>query len=297
MRKTKRIIGIGCISACAFILGSCGVRLDNQPNTEKNTQTNTQATTATQIQESTQTSTEGTSLTEETKVAENNNVQEQLQLIAKNKEMWIEEDFTCSYIVTDFNQDGQLEIIKSACQGTGIYTTSTIYEVEEETNELVLYERILGEYISEADIITDSAVVYYDPDNQLYHYIFNDLAKNGAAEYYENIRDWSLQNGKIIENFLAYKSTIYSGAGEEPVITCTNAEKGDKQSGTNVNSKEITEEEYYQMPETVFSGLGKKQVTMNWIMKSPEEITAMNEQEIMAMLEESWNGFHIEDVK
>ena len=293
MKRTKRIIGIGCMSACAFILGSCGMRLDNQPNiknTQPSTQVNTNTTAPTQAQLNVQPSTQATSVIEETKEIEDNNIQEQLQAIAKNKETWIEEDFTCSYIVTDFNQDGQLEIIKSACQGTGIYTTSIIYEVEKGTNNLVPYERILGEFISEADIITESAVVYYDPDSQVYHYIFHDLAKNGAAEYYENVRDWSLQDRKVVENFLAYKSTIYSGEGAEPVITCTNAEEGDKQ-------KEITEEEYNQMAETVFSGLKKKQVTMNWVMKSPEEIMAMNEQEIMAMLEESWNGFYIEDAR
>ncbi len=293
MKRTKRIIGIGCISACAFILGSCGMRLDNQPNTKNtqpSTQVNTNTTAATQAQLNVQPSTQATSVIEETKEIEDNNIQGQLQAIAKNKGTWIEEDFTCSYIVTDFNQDGQLEIIKSACQGTGIYTTSIIYEVEKGTNNLVPYERILGEFISEADIITESAVVYYDPDSQVYHYIFHDLAKNGAAEYYENVRDWSLQDRKVVENFLAYKSTIYSGEGAEPVITCTNAEEGDKQ-------KEITEEEYNQMAETVFSGLKKKQVTMNWIMKSPEEIMAMNEQEIMAMLEESWNGFYIENAR
>ena len=46
MKRTKRIIGIGCMSACAFILGSCGMRLDNQPNI-KNTQPSTQVNTNT----------------------------------------------------------------------------------------------------------------------------------------------------------------------------------------------------------------------------------------------------------
>ena len=57
------------------------------------------------------------------------NVDEQIDLIVNNYSMWTmkTDDDTnkpYSYVVTDLDQNGRLEIIASTCQGTGIYTYS-----------------------------------------------------------------------------------------------------------------------------------------------------------------------------
>ena len=220
---------------------------------------------------------------------------EQLQLIAENKDLWLgmtDEILAavepCSYAVTDLNQNGRLEIIVSSCQGTGIYTYSNIFEVNETMDGLMPYERVLEEYVSEADIITETAAVYYDSETNIYHYIFDDFSKNGAAEYFENKRDWSLQDGQIIEKFLAYKSVIYTGTDlSVPQITCRDA-------GEGTDQREITEEEYDNIEDTVFAGLDKKLAHIHWITRESASSAEMSTSEVLDMLSESWGAFFIE---
>ncbi len=215
----KKFYFLTCLCLCAGLLVSC----------EKNDSPSSSAPTDTETAPET-TPTSGSAPTEE--AAEGNRL-EQLQLLIDNKEMWLDESLSYNYAVTDFNQDGKIEMVCSVCGGTGIYTTTTIFEVDEAISSLVRYERIWDEYISEADLIAEKASVYFDKENHIYHYVFDDLAKNGAAEYYENKRDWYLQDGKIIENYLAFRTTLYKDAGTSVSITCEDASR----------EKEITEDE------------------------------------------------------
>ena len=282
MRKWKLA---GCIFACAGLLISCGQK-NNDSGTSAKEETGKVTTTEAESVKDTVLPTEKATQ-EALQTTAPNDAEGQLKVIADNKEMWLtnEKYSTYSYAVTDLNQDGRLEIVESVCEGTGIYTYTNIYEVSGDDSSLIQYESLLDEFTSQADLITEKATVYYDKENNIYHYIFEDLAKNGAAEYYENIRDWSLQNGQIIEKFLAYRDTLYNAEGNA-AITC-------EEQDADGNRKEITEEEYNAIAEKRFAGMEKKTANILWIMKSPEESADMNEEDIMAMLRESWEAFGI----
>lgn len=267
MKKAKPICSL---ILCAGLLFSCGQKNNEDSSTAQTTQSPT--TKQTEIETETQ----------------QNTFTGYFQIMAENKELWLTDEKAVEpyseycYAVTDLNQDGKPELIVSVCTGTGIYTYTCIFEADEETSTLTRYEREADEFISEADLIVERATAYYDRENDRYHYIFTDFSKNGAAEHYENIRDWSLQDGKIIENFLAYQSTIYSNAGATVTTVYTDAD-----------GEEITEEEYNNMADKKFAGMEKVSVDIQWI-KSLENADQMSESEIVDMLSESWNLFHIE---
>lgn len=48
---------------------------------------------------------------------------------------------------------------------------------------------------SQPDLISEEWETYMD-DKYEFHYAVYDLTKNGAAEYYENVREFILQDGK-----------------------------------------------------------------------------------------------------
>ncbi len=286
-----------CLCLCTGLLVSCGKT--DFPSGSATTNTD-MTTTTTTLKESTNvtvkidtnaTNPETMSETASTsssapaeKETENKNLSEQLQILIDNREMWMDEFTPYNYAVTDFNQDGRMEIVCSVCNGTGIYTTTYIYEIDEADSSLIKYERTLNEYDSEADLIVEKASVYFDKERNSYHYVFDDLSKNGMAEYYENKRDWYLQDGKIIENYLAFKTTIYQDAGASMSVTCEDASR----------EKEITEEEYANIANVVFSDLKKMEVSIHWITKDATELKNTSDSDLFQILSESWEGFQIQ---
>lgn len=126
-------------------------------------------------------------------------IEKQLDLISENVAVWWGDDDILfgryGYSVTDFNRNGRLEIIASSCQGSGFYTRSSIWEVNESMNGLLPVEKNISEGDSEADVITDSVPVYYDAAANRYYFIFDDVIRAGGAAYYYNKRAVWLENG------------------------------------------------------------------------------------------------------
>ena len=137
--------------------------------------------------------------------------EKQIDVMMNNIDTWLAKDeYGYQYAITDLDQNGRLEIIASICQGTGHFTTTKIFEVNEQKDGLSEIDYPYKDGDSMVDIVDTRIVCFYDNQNDIYHYIMNDLIKNGAAEYYENKRDFYIKDGKVHENFLAYKEEIYS---------------------------------------------------------------------------------------
>ena len=113
------------------------------------------------------------------------------------------------------------------------------------------------EYDSQADIIKNNWKVFYDKFNNQYHYIFDDLTKNGATEYYENKRDFCLNDGKITERYLVRKTTIYQN--EVPTLT-----------HTDLNDNVISEEQYNNFENEFFESFEKMMVNIEWLSNYTE---------------------------
>lgn len=207
----------------------------------------------------------------------------QLRVMANHVALWkLEDDFGLwGYAVTDLDDNGRLEVISSQCQGTGLYTSSNFWEVNETFDGLTLCNTEGIEGDSEVDIMTPTVPVYCDSNRGVRYFIFDDLIKNGAAEYYENRRALTLQGGNVSEINLAYKSTIYSDA-DNAVVTCTDAE-----------GETISEEEYDAIADRYFSGLDQRQANIGWMTEDSAQVLSMDEDEIYHMLESSFQGFQV----
>ncbi|WP_367565976.1 hypothetical protein [Lacrimispora sp.] len=208
-------------------------------------------------------------------------VENQLRVISENSSMWLNDtdDGSSGFAVTDLDHNGRLEIIFSSCQGTGFYSYNQIWEVNREFDAIELCEAETKEGDSQADIMVQSVPLFYDSESNAYYYIFDDLLKNGAAEYYENKRAILLQEGKLLETPLAYKSTIYSDSNSSK-ITCTDAD-----------GKEISEEEYDNIADQFFGKYEKHQVSIGWITNALDPLQDMSMERLLSALKESYNSF------
>ena len=203
---------------------------------------------------------------------------DQILIMAENKEMWTEEleyaDEVYQYAVADLDRNGRYEIIVSNMGGTGMYTYSRFFEINENYDGLIECTTDFIEYDSQPDIISEKLETYID-DKGEFHYAVYDLTKNGAAEYYENVRELTLRDGKIITNYLANKSTIYNE--ETPTITY-------KDSEGNV----IAEEEYINAASNYFAEYQKATTSLGW--QDVREL-GKDTEEVAAQLDMSLNVF------
>lgn len=217
------------------------------------------------------------------------NVEKQIDVIMNNIDTWnlsTDEDIYApyGYAITDLDQNGRLEIIASSCQGTGIYTYSNYYEVNESLNGLNKIERNVEEGSSEADIMIPTVKVFIDKAANEYHYIFDDLVKVGAAEYYENKQDIVLKNGKLYEKAIAYKNTIYTDSN--PNVTLKDA-----------NNNEITAEDYEIIENKLFSNLELKLANIEWISTTDIDFSSVSGDELKDKLAESYKKFGFSNIE
>lgn len=217
------------------------------------------------------------------------NVEKQIDVIMNNIDTWnlsTDEDIYApyGYAITDLDQNGRLEIIASSCQGTGIYTYSNYYEVNEGLNGLNKIERNVEEGSSEADIMLPTVKVFIDKAANEYHYIFDDLVKVGAAEYYENKQDIVLKNGRLYEKTIAYRNTVYTDSN--PNVTLKDA-----------NNKEITAEDYALIENKLFSNLELKFANIEWVSTTDVDFSSVSGDELKNKLIESYEKFGFSDIE
>lgn len=204
----------------------------------------------------------------------------ELTVIAENKEMWTEmvgmefPEEAYQYTIADLDRNGRYEIIVSGIGGTGIYTYSRFFEINENYDGLVECDTDFVEGDSQPDLISEKLETYIDDEGGL-HYAVYDLVKNGAAEYHENVRELILQEGKIVTKPIAYKSTIYNDG--TPTVTCTDLEG-------NV----ITEEEYENAAKNYFAGYQEGTTNLGW-----QDVRELGDdvEEIRKQLDVSFNKY------
>jgi len=203
---------------------------------------------------------------------------EQISLIAANADLWKQDNEyeSWGYIVTDLDQNGRLEIISCSVQGSGFYSYVKAFEVREDGSGLTEI-RGLGADRTDSlpDIWTGSVPFYFDRETGVYYYIFNDMIRNGMAEYYENKRAVSITDGTWQEIQLASKVTLYSDP-EHFTITRTGSQ-----------GEAISEAQYESIAETVFKGLGAGEIRFNWITTDTREFGQLSLQQLTDSLKEA----------
>ncbi len=179
-------------------------------------------------------------------------VTQQMEVISQNRHLWRiddQEGLDC-YAVTDLDQNGRLELISSVNQGSGLYSYSTYWEVNEVGDGLELCQNTIPQEESQADIVIGSTYAYFD--GQQYHYIFWDSLRVGMAESHNIMKVVTLADGEITEEVLGTLTYLYDQDGNV-TERCTDA-----------SGQEITPDQLMEMPNVVYEGMKMMEVGILW---------------------------------
>lgn len=206
----------------------------------------------------------------------------QIEYVSKNIDLWLGNDEygIYNYAITDLDQNGRLEIISTTTQGTGIYSTSSIKELNENANGFITIKRNAKKEESEPDIFVPNATVYYNSGDNTYHYIFSDLTR-ATNTYYTNNIDYTIKDKSIEEKLLSSKTEIYES---EENSTVTYSDK---------DGNEITKDEYDNIENNLFNDYEKKEVSINWITDDDKRVSTLTEEELYELLALSYSNFSI----
>ncbi|MDO5155620.1 MAG: hypothetical protein Q4D51_06610 [Eubacteriales bacterium] len=204
----------------------------------------------------------------------------QLELMAENMETWKIPETAC-YAVTDFDYDGNLELVAATpMAGTGLYTYADFYEVDDTISQLNKWEyEDEQEGASHADLVVSDATVYYDQNENVYYYIFKDLLRMGAAESYEATIAWSVKDNCVREETIGYVNTSADGHGNE------------EKEFFNREDATITEAEYNDLSQSLYGALDKESLKCEWVMLEPDDLDGMSKDDIKNLLTQSFNSF------
>lgn len=196
---------------------------------------------------------------------------QQLGVIAENIELWrvkyediIEKVY---YAVTDLDQNGRLEIIVSDMGGTGSYSYSRFYEVNEQHDGLTECETDFIEGSSQPDIIVENTDAYYDTAKNIFYYIEKDFIKLSATEYNTYISAICLDEGKLITTAISNMTETYP----EYKVVYKDAAGG-----------EITEAEHKMLVEQRFKNCDRYVAGFGW--QDMSEMETVTEKESMVNL-------------
>lgn len=189
----------------------------------------------------------------------------QYTCIADHSSVWFsEEEDSVSpalYAVTDLDGNGLLEVIRSTCEGSGMYSTSAFFEVNEAMDGMIELDYGVEEGDSEPDIIT-SFVNNYSDGNSCY-YIVDDIIRNGAAEnitvhYALCKKGTSVQIEKLGSRHMDYKEN-----------------QGEVETFYDAEGSEIDAETYFDIDVTRFEDFTYDVCYLDWQILYPEDNFAL----------------------
>ena len=216
----------------------------------------------------------------------------QIAVLAREVSTWAPDTeeyagFWTGCAAADLDHNGRLEIIVSAAGGTGMFTTTRIWEVNEQKDGIseVKWEKEEGD--SEPDALGSiRQTAYIDEDSELIYYIAPDYTRNGAAENYETLYALSLNDGEIMVQDLAGRHETADASGN------VTAEFWDSEGSS------ISEEEYEAAADAVFGNLEKAEFSLIWLdsenLGTEDGIASLPEEKLISKLQASFDGFGFE---
>lgn len=188
---------------------------------------------------------------------------EQIAVFVNNQSTWQQnsEFELWQYTLADLDFNGRLELIAATCNGTGLFTTAYIYEINEDLSSIAKCEDSLSEYEDFTDLLVSTTNYFFDEDSGSFCYLFTNVTRNGASENYESLDAISLTQGKITITKIAGIRSVYDELG---LLSQTYEDK---------DGKEITEEQYYSAVNTVYPHMSQLSTcSFNWIAVIDEKL-------------------------
>lgn len=221
------------------------------------------------------------------------NIDAQLKLIAKNAELWkhpyFDPDYTSGefkFCVTDLDNNGRLEIISSAMQGSGLYTTSYYFEVSEDSNELLPCNNT-DETNGQPDIMVDFTQCFVNPETTKRIYVVHDSVRVSGYESYHTKVLMTLKDGSITSEVIANCSSVAENPDDISKRTNTYADS---------NGNPLTINEYNTFAENHLEGYNKRTATFKWQSFKTEDYASaadLTAPELEKLLADSYEGFSV----
>ncbi|MBR4308765.1 MAG: hypothetical protein IKT58_04125 [Oscillospiraceae bacterium] len=212
-------------------------------------------------------------------------IQDQAQVFVANRLEWLNEDELFGYgyhfTMADMDGNGRYELYFGSCQGTGLFTYVDGWEISEDGTTILPIAQNVEEGYSQVDMICSNVDVYYDPATGVYSYLFEDLWRSGAQQSGVELRAWTLKNGAVAEESLGSQISMADMDGQM------------MEAFVNAQGREITAEEYEQIPAQRFEGWGHMTAELLWQMIDLEELDEMTDEVLTDLLIQCAEAFRV----
>lgn len=215
-------------------------------------------------------------------------IDSQISIIVKNKDVWkityvdgpgepVTSPYTFFYI-TDFDHNGRLEITASETQGSGICTSTYVYEINADYDGIELIDE--NDNTPEFDF--EKIKSFYNETDQIYIYIGNNYEKSGALwgcniKYAVYLDHGVLHYNKIAEKGYQPKSE----ASDELVY-----------SFTDNNGATITEEQFENAEDDLYKSYQRQDISLGVIYnQSDNEFEKLSDDAMAQILKSSYETF------
>ena len=261
---TSILLCSSILTGCADTIESTALSENTTTSIEETSETTTEATTS----ETTETSETTTYPTEDVP----DEVLEQIQIIYDNYDVWklqTETDTDLSeadglssplYAVTDLDNDGMLEIMKTGFAGSGVYSRNIFYEVTED-GELELLNEEFGGDLGGPDLWNHDAYSYYTDEDGTRWYLTQDYCQSGVSYWQFEYSCLSVADGYT---YVPYCYEEFSATYDEESDSCIeefNFYDGDR--------NEITEDEFDQIM-AEYADIVEGESAIGWIPAKPD---------------------------
>ncbi len=213
--------------------------------------------------------------------------EQQIALFAKSRDAWAETmDYANDinrFTIAGMGYDGKLTLIVSNQGGTGNYTYSRFYQINEK-GELEELETSFREGDSQPDIIMDQMTVYSSFSNHgnRNYFVVYDMLKDSPASYINRISSLSLTDGFVLETPLASQTILYEGEEHSARIV-----------SEDCNGNPLTEEEYDHFADTYYSNMGLTKQTAFFKWLDISSLEGVSDEEVGALLQQAYDGFSV----
>lgn len=213
--------------------------------------------------------------------------------IAKNPQSWVLENngnfSSCSYAVTDLDQNGEPEIIADYTDDNtkAIYMEFLVFGSDGKSFAPCKYNTVRKTYDGmQYEDLHYGRACYYDAETGEYHYTYTLITIVSAREKYTEIITFSLKGDEVTEKLIATQSEIYNEELGEVAVAYKDAE-----------GNELDEEGFKHASKNYFSGFEQKTVDFggfrSFDLEANEELKDMSSKELQEILSTSYNKFTI----
>ncbi|GFI48171.1 hypothetical protein IMSAGC019_03498 [Lachnospiraceae bacterium] len=214
---------------------------------------------------------------------------QQIELFARNRMIWADEiayaDDRYCFTLAGLTNDGRPTLIVANQGGTGMYTYSEFYKIDQ-NGELQKLGTSFREGDSQPDIIEDRMTVYssWSKEGIRNHFIVYDQIKDSPDTYLYRTSSLDIWDDYVTETPLASQKVVYEGENNQARVTSEDC-------GGNA----LTEEEYDNFPDVYYGNMGltKKTAVFKWM--DVKSLEGMDGQEAAEALRQSYEGFSMEE--